>query len=555
TGNVIAGPVTTMSDPNVSTVASQTGPGTLYVQAFYNGLAAPTSRFFGLGEVVWIEMNVLPAFQVGNTTATFNLSNVDLGYTFFWSSPCGNDGQLTYGIDSVLNGRLNYWAGTMDPIRYFSPFPTQYLPTSITGTDLQCVPTGAAPTFPNTSGIFSHHIGDGPAINITRDIPGDFNTPCNSTQLGNVITSNDAFLAQMAPIPGGTPLSVFQILSLDVNRDGRVLASDATLIQWRSVQSICEYPQPGIYPNPTVPAIDWLFVRDSLIQNDPAFQVSTAYPFDDGVGYSPQRVPNVPDCIRAPVFQAYSGCIYVDTIQVWGICLGDGDGSWVGTAPLASEVRMANVPHVEVDLAAAVAGTEGEWRVPVRVSNVDTAVALDLRLPEIPGLEVLSPDFDAATRNFVWNTIPAGVTFYSGISLHQAGFSDADPVFFLRLRCTPDFNVDSLTSSTALTNGKYAQLDINGNLPCQNITATPSPTDPAATVRIAPNPMQATFQLDYTDFPGRIHRITLYNATGQLLREIPLSPARHTRVSMLEYPAGFYFLRLNDTYTYKLLHD
>ena len=140
-------------------------------------------------------------------------------------------------------------------------------------------------------------------IKINRDIPGDYYTsPLSCTDVMGVINAADRNKALAIANNSYTSPSIYELISADVNLDGKVTAGDVALISSRTINSNnCEFPQYNNYnwngkefvPRSTYKkSKDWVFLAEGQLINN-------------GIAYSRNNVPYVDNCI----YSYSSSCI------------------------------------------------------------------------------------------------------------------------------------------------------------------------------------------------------------------------------------------------------
>jgi hypothetical protein len=223
---------------------------------------------------------------------------------------------------------------------------------------------------PNTSGAFTHSLLNGQDVRIERDIVN-----INSVQL--LVNGADAVLAKTLLLSGNFTPTVYQIMALDVNLDGVISAGDISQIKQRATLAIPEFRQAWNYSAAGVsngqPSKDWVFVDQTRVNTLAAYQISSTFPANDGIGYSKSQVPVAPFNLAANVTN-YSTCPIVETETYKGIMLGDVNASYATFT--ANGILKSEEGAVVLDLASAV--KEGNtFRIPVSIESTESANALD----------------------------------------------------------------------------------------------------------------------------------------------------------------------------------
>jgi len=181
--------------------------------------------------------------------------------------------------------------------------------------------------------------------------------------------------------PSFTP-SVYELIAMDVNRDGAVSAGDVSQINQRSVLMIPEFKQAWNHNAAGVKtgadSKDWLFIDSTTAASSAAYHISAVYPLNDGLGFSKSRVPVVPFALAVPIANPLS-CPLITAEAYQGVLLGDVNGNFASTSASTSAFKTSNTQKVVFDLANAVV-KNGYLDVPVLVSSKENVNALDFAL-------------------------------------------------------------------------------------------------------------------------------------------------------------------------------
>lgn len=307
-------------------------PGELRVSLSYGTLAT----FSGFGEVACVEFQILTTMQTGSV-ATFTSCELLESYLSSSQFGCADPGSVTVHPGDYYSGRLVYRNEVNRPLRYDTLIPTDYRLTTVALIDSSCTTTFGDSTSPDQDGYFDLYTVNGTDFTIIRDLPGDVQTGTCPIDVSDFINGQDAYVTtQVTTHSGNFTPTVWDLLSMDVNLDGFVTAGDRTLMSARTIQSICQFPQAT---NNGGISKDWIHFEKQKADGDPAFQISSTYPADDGVGYSRYRVPPATFC-----FDIDSNRVCApDSVLFYSVLLGDANGNWDGdSTPVALKTDLNN---------------------------------------------------------------------------------------------------------------------------------------------------------------------------------------------------------------------
>jgi hypothetical protein len=346
-----------------------------------NGTAASIKNTSYVGNLqFWFDNQAMPYTQGTNLITEVNGSIVTTGAT-----ATINTDQLTIptSVSNVIAG-MKVVANGVTPGTTVSSIAGNVItlsantPVAILASDEITFVSATAVT-PNASGSFTHSLLNGQKLRISRDISS------NQTVQG-VINAADAVIAKTVVLGGNYTPSIYQMLAMDVNLDGKVSAGDVSQMKQRATSSYGEFRQAWNYSAAGVsngqPSKDWVFVDQTTVSSDAAYQISSTFPAQttqtvggvtSNVGYSKNNVPVVNFNLDANVTN-YSTCPLVETETYKGIMLGDANGSYATLA--ASTGLKSENGAVVLDLASAV--KEGNtFRIPVSFESTESANALD----------------------------------------------------------------------------------------------------------------------------------------------------------------------------------
>jgi hypothetical protein len=442
---------------------------------------------------------------------------------------------------------LQYWNGN-GAISYDIASPNTYLVSNIQGVFADGTTTAVAPVVPNVAGEFTHVLSTMvagvrtavPNISIQRDI---VNNPLTSVL--TVINSADAVIGKTIllnqPIgvaPAATTPSVYQMIALDVNRDGVLSAGDISQMQQRTVGILQEFMQAWNYNADGTPIVgagpskDFLFIDPASLTTNPAYSISTTYPLNNTIGYSKAKVPVVPFFLPVNV-QNYSAadasCPTVGTANYQGIMLGDANGSYA-TFAANGTVKANEADYILVDLNnVIVEGTKVS--VPVSIVSEETVNAFDLALGVNENTLTFVSMEDAQLGS-------SSASFYnvSDKTLRHTSYntnnftSNSRVAFFTFETVDGTISEKDFTSEFALLNDKEAEVRFTKSADLTNNS-----------VDIYPNPSNGMFSVT-SKVDGRVD---IVDVTGKLVHPgVVVKANQMIEVNMPELSAGVYFVRV-----------
>ena len=373
-------------------------PGVLSVSLSLNGSAPVGAGFNGFGDLFCISfVNQLSA----NESTAISYSLIQESYTSGVELMSGSEGSVSSIINSEYSTQLTYWADN-SPISYDSQNPNDFLITNIFGVFEGSINGDAVQ--PDLNGFFDYDLSNGPSVQIEREISSE-------VAVQPVVNGADAVIAKTIVAEVSYTPSIYQIIAMDVNLDGVVSAGDISQINQRATGAIQEFQQAWNYDNGVSNgelSKDWVFVKSSDLDNNPAYQISTNFPADDMMGYSRLRVPAVPFITDLNVsdFDVNGNvCPQIIEEDIIGIMLGDIDGSYQFQQP-GQGIRGDIIPGDSLffDLSNATFddnGTDFFVNIPVIFQSVSSSVnAIDFWMQyDENRLEFTSASVDASNAD------------------------------------------------------------------------------------------------------------------------------------------------------------
>jgi hypothetical protein len=434
--------------------------GKISIAIYFNATANVNAVFNGIGDVCCVEFNKLAGFQSVDV-AVFTFAEIIESYQSLPSATKqGSPGNFTSYRDEIFAGSLKFWSD-MSPIQYDPLNPGTYLITNIFG----CGSLVNA-VQPDLSGNFDYNTTNGSTIDIKRDIAA-------STNVHSVINAQDAYLTALVSVKGNYTPQVYQVIAMDVNRDGFVTAGDASQINRRAISLIPQFSQvDGL-------GKDWSFVASTLVASNPAYTISAIFPEDDGIGYSKYRTPVVAVCQAIPTDGA--DCPTIQDENYIGIMVGDVDGTYAGITPNGTIKSMtADTSEIIIDLANATLNN-GTMSIPVSLtcSTVVNSFDFDLLINDL--MATVQSVESQYNLDYSWNYIAATkMLSVAAFSLNAIPVNNTISIVLSILTSEPITSSD-LTESLALVNGLIANMII--------IDATTAITDAKENmIKVYPNP-------------------------------------------------------------------
>jgi len=499
--------------------------GTISIGIYFNALGGVNAVFSGSGDVCCIGFVKTVNFQSVDTAA-FSFDEIIESYQSSASLfKTGTAGEFISFKEDKLHGSLKFWSD-YSPIKYDTLNPNTYLITNILG----CYQTANA-VQPNLSGHFTYSILNGNTIDIKRDI-------ASTTNVHSVINSQDSYFTALTSIKGTyminwTP-SVFQMIAMDVNRDGMVTAGDASQINQRAVSSIPEFSQVDNQGK------DWLFIANTVLANDLHYLISASFPEDDGLGYSKYRVPVVEVCQSIPIINATT-CPMIQNENYIGVLLGDVDASYKTIAPngLIKSEATGQVPQIVIDFSKA-AISNGEMQVPVTLTSDEAVNSFDFELLVNDPKAVVKSVETQFDLNLDWNyTAEAGKFSFASYSVAAIPADLAVSLIFA-LKNSDPITASDLSGSFALVNGKSAELVI---IESQTQSAGENEEDK---VLVYPNPASDKLFIEGPENS----KIQLFGLKGELIMENNINAMHNQTIEVSHYSPGVYILKIfNDKFT------
>ncbi|MBN1115970.1 MAG: T9SS type A sorting domain-containing protein [Bacteroidales bacterium] len=457
---------------------------------YFNGSAPQGTSWNGEGQVFCVEFS--RNFDFGNVDqAEFNLRLVTesraAGITDIPSTATSTYQTIT---ETEFNGKLSFWSDN-SAIAYENGVN---LITNIYGN----VSGDAISVQPDAAGNFTYNTANGTSISIDRDVDA-------SVDVQSTIGAYDAYLASRVAVEDVSfSPNVFQIIAMDVNRDGRIAAGDITQISQRAVGQLDQF------------AADWVWVPNRTRLSDLQYRISAAYPVADGIGYSRLNVPVPADVMALPI-EDPDGCPAIQTEEYKGILLGDVTGNYAD-APASPAFKSAATADITLYV--------NETSIIVKANSGN---AIDLQLGVKNATEV--------------STSLQGAANIAGdvVKLALFGNSEFNDTKVANILLSEGINPADIEIISASLNEVESEVEITA----EASSAVNSITTNAAL--IYPNPAKNEIKVE---FEG-VADVALVSITGQVV-SIERDVNGHTSFDVSELPAGNYTVIVG-TQSYKVV--
>jgi hypothetical protein len=523
TGIITAG--SDLINPSYVTVSNSinTTAGTLNISVSLNNTAPNNTFFAGTGNLILVGFNKTASF--GSTdTATFTIDSiVESRYTGV-SSILVDPGKYITHKDSTFHGSLVFWADNSAIAGGSGTLPTVVASTTSTLT-----------VNPDASGNFSYAVTQaalsGLNFKITRAIT-------NTVSVQPVVNGFDALLAKKVVMKDASFVpSIYQILAMDVNQDGKISAGDVTQINQRSVLLIGEYKQAWNYnangtPTGAGASRDWVFVDGNTLNTNGKYLTSSVYPAADGAGYTRDNVPVPATNIAAPVTNAGS-CPVISNETYTGVMLGDVNGNYKDIA-VDGVLRSTDASKIVFDLSKATIA-DGFATIPVSIESGKVINALDFAVQFINGVSYESIENPIADG--LGNLNADGTLRYTSNSVDK--YDVTKPVVSVKVATVNGaIRSSDLTSTAGYLNGEPATVEVKG---AASIKASDLAT---SSVSVYPNPasdlVNVLTQVDATVELYTVNGVLVYSATAKANQILAINTQNIT--------SGVYTLRVaNDS--------
>jgi hypothetical protein len=536
TGAVTVNPTLLSSVPTSDVIADtyiDAAAGTIAVSIYFKGSAPTTAAFNGTGDICCVQFDQLPAFT-GDATTTFSFASpgVTESYPTQVLDQTGQDGTFEIFKDWFLFSNLKNWSDGQ-AIKYDPSLghTGDYLVSDILGSSPQAGVAGAA-VQPDLTGKFKYDIRNGLKIDIQRDI-------LNSTLVNTVIEGYDAFLASRVslgvPAATYTP-AIYNIIAMDVNRDTRITAGDATQINRRSVNAIQEFTQVGGEHK------DWLFVAKTVADTDPSYKISANYPQNDGVGYSRARVPYISKLQDVKYNADYTICPDLRASEDYlGVMVGDVDQTYATPAilhdGLLKSAEAETTSEIVIDLSKATI-VNGNIQLPVSLKCAEAVNSYSFQLTLKDNVQV-NNIVSTVNANLDWNF----VSQYNAllVSTYISGTTTiptTNTIANISVNGIASISINDLTGVTSKINGKDAKVVV--------IDATMGINDRTKDVDVQVYPNPASDRLNIV--VSKDSKVQILDLNGKRVgAERNVSANQKQVIDVTDLAKGIYMVRVSNS--------
>lgn len=514
TGIMSLGNVVTAGNTGASYAINTATPGKILINIYFN--SSLIQQFNGLGTVVALNFRVLQPLAVG-AIIPININQIREGYALGNALVCAKSGEITVTEDYTLYGSIKL-RNSATGLGYNSSNPNRFLVTSIVGVNELCEQTTST-VFPDINGNFSIDLANTSNVILTRDI-------AVNTNVNTYINATDALRATEIAVGLGTVPSVYEVLAADVNGDGFIVG-DNTLIMQRSTRTI---PQFGT-------GRDWVFFDSYALTSDPNFSISVDYPFDDELGFSAQRVPQVAACL--PYRRETDGlCTYTPLTTFIGVLLGDVNGNFNNN--INSRIRSEQSDEVVIDLTKASVIDSGYMSIPVYLNSLEARKTIDFVLDynQIDTKIKTVTKSDNGT-NLMWNDFQSDSLLLSAYNLNA--FASDAAIFNIVVKKDDQMLFKNHFSNTyAIVDDKFTNVRVEG---VEETTDISSSIAKLEAITIYPNPTSSTWTMNAGNWAiGK--DMMVFNSTGVLIHTQKLN-AIYTKVETI-LPSGIYLVKVGN---------
>lgn len=499
--------------------------GLMNISLFFNGTAPANAEFNGTGNIFCVEFTKTASFGFVDTAA-FSLPSVQESYFTGVISQFADAGNYSTYKDTVYAASLRFWNGN-GALAYDQLNPATYLVTNIYGNNATCNSLSATAVQPDLSGNFNYVTSNGTNVSIQRDILA-------ATDVQPVVNGFDALLAKKVLINDISFIpSAQQMVAMDVNIDGFVSAGDISQINQRTVLIINEFRQAWNY-NPQgqsngQPSKDWLFVDTTITLHTPAYQISSTYPANDGVGYSKAKSPIVPFCLPVPVTNP-TLCPDIAAETYHGVLLGDVNGNFA-TVGSGGVFRSSASERVTFDMSKAEVNGN-TISIPVSVNSANAVNALDFAMQfngskisfnkanDVKGVLESLAHFNQADKTLRFTSYSLN-EYEQNNTVVSVEFTSANAAAVTE---------NDLTNVTAYINGEQVMAEVIARNGVSSLTANGN------SVSIYPNPAINTMYV--TSIENAV--VQLMDATGRIVMQANITANEKIELNTANIASGVY---------------
>jgi len=465
-----------MIDTNYVNGYAFTPPGKDYilVSLSLNGKGPSGACWRGLGELLSVEF--VKRNTSLDTALQFKLNTVQASYSNRTEVFEGDSTlvDMVQGSDVFASG-LSHWAND-SIMRYDTAHPFHYNTTYIQGTYKSGTAIGGS-IHPDKNGEFTHSMTQGKYVKIIRDIKGS-SADSAATDVMRVINGSDAYwvLKTVLEDTAGFIPTIFQMIAMDVNRDGIISSGDISQINLRTVGKYPEFRQKETHRNDGTSlgqlALDWVFIDSSRTKIDASYQLSSNYPDPDATGGCTKNQVPIPSIVIALPVIGSGSCPKVLPENYYGVLYGDVDGNWdADTAHMSAFKKASNALLFTLDSSNVSEGkAHCSFQIPVSIKSqeVITSVDFDIRSanPNMVIERIENHKNAISSLSNIKKERQALLTSYYSKPGGTKGFPKEETLFTVHLSGTGDLSPNDLIIKKAIFNGQAVQASILGIAEC-----------------------------------------------------------------------------------------
>ena len=515
--NVVEGSSAFVGDRDYTSYNVHLYPGTdsMKISLWLNTTAPAGTTFTGAvgNTLACVEFSRLSTFG-SNGTTSFSTRVLQESSTTGYKLNGATPGSYSTHRETEFAGSLSFWSDN-SPIAYTAGIN---LITNIFGDKNPSVKVQ-----PDVNGNFVYNITNGTKITIDRD--GD-----NTFDVQTTIGGLDAYYTAKVTVDDANfKPSVYQLISMDVNRDGRVTAGDITQIQQRTVLHIGEFTQVGNEHR------DWLFVPSTTVLTDDHYRISPSFPYAGSYGYYKNAVPQVSvvkdlEALQLVEYTKLPGndtCTSIKSENFKGILLGDVTGNYAALAPstkFKSGSLDATKFMVELRMKA-----DNEYEMIISSANSDVINGYDFSF-DCSKFTALTSASDIAKMNLASNLVDNRVL----VSGYNLGSFKNGKLASISLKANDVVSLSDISVVTSTINESPVAFELSA----KDVTGVEVVNGNEA--RVWPNPASDVLFVTVNEKAT----VTLLDVKGRVVVETIAYANENNEINVANLPAGVYLVKI-----------
>jgi len=515
--NVVEGSSAFVGDRDYTSYNVHLYPGTdsMKISLWLNTTAPAGTTFTGAvgNTLACVEFSRLSTFG-SNGTTSFSTRVLQESSTTGYKLNGATPGSYSTHRETEFAGSLSFWSDN-SPIAYTAGIN---LITNIFGDKNPSVKVQ-----PDVNGNFVYNITNGTKITIDRD--GD-----NTFDVQTTIGGLDAYYTAKVTVDDANfKPSVYQLISMDVNRDGRVTAGDITQIQQRTVLHIGEFTQVGNEHR------DWLFVPSTTVLTDDHYRISPSFPYAGSYGYYKNAVPQVSvvkdlEALQLVEYTKLSGndtCTSIKSENFKGILLGDVTGNYAALAPstkFKSGSLDATKFMVELRMKA-----DNEYEMIISSANSDVINGYDFSF-DCSKFTALTSASDIAKMNLASNLVDNRIL----VSGYNLGSFKNGKLASISLKANDVVSLSDISVVTSSINESPVAFELSA----KDVTGVEVVNGNEA--RVWPNPASDVLFVTVNEKAT----VTLLDVKGRVVVETIAYANENNEINVANLPAGVYLVKI-----------